>query len=169
MQISLHSGVNALGLFLKVVLNSRRNDTSSDPYSIFILYRIKYLPLSTMKAQFTLLFSLLFLIACQQYEEDLLSGNWQGSAILEADQPLGIEPSDITLMLKADGSYRYASTLNYKEAGTFYLEEQYLYTMDTLNQASTEKAVEIVLLSPDSLHIRMNEGGKERLLKMTRQ
>lgn len=114
---------------------------------------------------------LLFVVAgaCKKYEEDLLSGTWSGSAILEDRQPLGIEPSDIKLTLEPNGSYHYESTLNYEEAGTYYLEQQYLYTMDTLNQASTEKAVEIVLLTADSLHIRMNEGGKERLLMMVRQ
>lgn len=106
--------------------------------------------------------------ACKKYEEDLLSGTWSGSAILEDQHPLGIEPSDIKLTLQPNGNYRYESTLNYQEAGTYYLDQQYLYTMDTLNQASTEKAVEIVLLTQDSLHIRMNEAGKERLLKMIR-
>ena len=125
-----------------------------------------------MKQKYLPFYYLLFFIglsACQSYEVDLLSGTWNGSAILEANEPLGIDPSDIKLMLQADGSYRYESTLNYKEAGSYYLEQQYLYTMDTLNQASTEKAVEIVLLTEDSLHIRMNESGKERLLKMVRQ
>lgn len=122
----------------------------------------RYLPL--------ILFSLVLLMgACKQYEEDLLSGTWTGSAILEEQLPLEIEPSDIKLVLAPNGNYRYESTLNYQEAGTFYLDQQYLYTMDTLNQASTEKAVEIILLTQDSLHLRMNEAGKERLLKMIRQ
>jgi hypothetical protein len=116
-----------------------------------------------------LLLLFVFAGACKKYEEDLLSGTWSGSAILEDRQPLGIEPSDIKLTLEPNGNYHYESTLNYEEAGTYYLEQQYLYTMDTLNQASTEKAVEIVLLTADSLHIRMNEGGKERLLMMVRQ
>jgi hypothetical protein len=121
------------------------------------------------KAHLPLLFLLLGVFACKQYEEDLLSGSWRGSTILEADQPLDIEPSNIKLMLSPDGSYRYQSTLNYQEAGTYFMDQQYLYTMDTINQASTEKAVEIILLSQDSLHLRMNEAGKERLLKMVRE
>lgn len=112
---------------------------------------------------------LLLFSACQTYEEDLLSGAWRGSSILESNQPLEIDPAAIKLTLQPNGAYQYESTLNYREAGTFYMEQQYLYTMDTLNQASTEKAVEIVLLTPDSLHLRMNEGGKERLLKMVRE
>ncbi|MCB0630577.1 MAG: hypothetical protein R2824_35720 [Saprospiraceae bacterium] len=121
--------------------------------------------------QLPLIFLLLIIVAsaCKKYEEDLLSGTWSGSAILEDQQPLGIEPSDIKLTLEPNGNYHYESTLNYKEAGTYYMDQQYLYTMDTLNQASTEKAVEIIMLTQDSLHIRMNEAGKERLLKMVRQ
>lgn len=122
-----------------------------------------------IKTHLPLLFLLLSLLACKKVEEDLLSGSWKGSAILEAGAPLDIDPSNIRLVLDPDGAYRYESTLNYREAGTYFLDQQYLYTMDTINQASTEKAVEIMLLSPDSLHLRMNEAGKERLLKMVRE
>lgn len=121
------------------------------------------------KARFPLLFLLLVFLACEAYEEDQLSGTWRGSAILEADQSLEVEPSNIVLVFEPDGSYQYESTLNYQEAGTYFLDQQYLYTMDTINRASTEKAVEIMLLSEDSLHLRMNEAGKERLLKMVRE
>jgi hypothetical protein len=121
------------------------------------------------KTHLPLLFLLLSILACQPVEEDLLSGTWRGSVILEANEPLDIEPSNIKLTLAPDGSYRYESTLNYQEAGSFFLDQQYLYTMDTINQASTEKAVEIMLLTQDSLHLRMNEAGKERLLKMVRE
>jgi len=121
------------------------------------------------KTHIILLLGLFLVVSCKQYEEDHLSGSWRGSVILEAGQPLEIDPSNIILILNPDGSYQYESTLNYKEAGTFYLDQPYLYTMDTINQASTEKAVEVILLTPDSLHLRMNEAGKERLLKMTRE
>lgn len=121
------------------------------------------------KAHLPLLILFLSLLACNQYEEDLLSGTWRGSAILESNALLDIEPSNIKLTLAPNGSYRYESTLNYQEAGTYFLDQQYLYTMDTINQASTEKAVEIMLLTQDSLHLRMNEAGKERLLKMVRE
>lgn len=124
--------------------------------------KTKYLPL-------TLFIMFLLAAACSEQEEDLLSGTWIGMTILEDQQPLSIDPSDIRLTLLPDGEYRYQSTLKYKEAGTYYVNQQYLYTTDTLDQAATEKAVEVMLLSPDSLHIRMNEAGKERLLKMVRQ
>lgn len=106
---------------------------------------------------------------CQGPEEDLISGSWRGAAILEQGKLLDINPADIRLVLDPDGSYHYRSTLNYQEAGTYYVEQTYLYTRDTINQATTEKAVEIVLVSTDSLHLLMNEAGKERLLKLVKE
>lgn len=159
-------------LFLKVVLNLGANKHSSLPnfnFRILTFLLLQYLSTIMTKAFLPVIFLLLTFLACKQYEEDLLSGTWRGSAVTEADKPLDIEPSSIKLILDPDGSYRYESTLNYQEAGTYFLDQQYLYTMDTINQASTEKAVEIILLSPDSLHLRMNEAGKERLLKMVRE
>jgi hypothetical protein len=41
-----------------------------------------------------------------------------------------------------------------------------LYTLDTINQASSEKAVKIVNLTPDSLFLKMNEEGKIRIVKL---
>lgn len=105
---------------------------------------------------------------CKQLEADLLTGNWQASEVLEEGRPLGIEPSLIRMQFTDNGKYSYSSTLNYQEAGTYYLEDNYLFTTDTLNQASTEKTVEIILLSADSLHLKMIDSGKERLLKLYR-
>jgi hypothetical protein len=45
----------------------------------------------------------------------------------------------------------------------------YLFTRDTLNQASTEKAVEILKLANDTLQLKMMDGDKERQLTMVRQ
>ncbi|HMQ49820.1 MAG TPA: hypothetical protein PKA00_20400 [Saprospiraceae bacterium] len=108
-------------------------------------------------------------LTCQQLEGDLLRGNWQAAEVLEEGRPLGVDPSLIRMQFAANGKYTYSSTLNYQEAGTYYLEDNYLFTTDTLNQASTEKTVEIILLSDDSLHLKMMDTGKERLLKLFRQ
>ena len=122
-----------------------------------------------MKNYFSTVIVLLLLLACQSPEEDLLSGSWRGSVILENGDSLEIDPSHIRLVLHPGGTYEYESTLNIQEAGAFHVQQPYLYTRDTLNEASAEKAVEIILLSADSLHLRMNDAGKERLLKMTRE
>lgn len=112
-----------------------------------------------------LFFILLLLSACSPVDERLIEGKWSGIAVIEEGAPISVDPSEITMSFGEKG-YAYSSTLNYKEAGDYYVEAKYLYTTDTLNQASTKKAVEIVKLTADSLVLKMNENGKERLLMM---
>lgn len=109
---------------------------------------------------------LLILFACTDQNKKNLPGNWQAIEILEKDKPLEVNSEEIKFWFGPENRYRFEGTLNYREAGTYYLQSKYLYTTDTVNQASTEKAVEIVKLTPDSLFLRMSEAGKERLMKL---
>ena len=111
----------------------------------------------------------MFLGSCEKLDSKLLFGSWEGVSVLEEGNPLEVDPKEILFYFDENESYRYNSTLKYKEAGSYYLEANLLFTTDTVNQASTEKAVEILLLSKDSLHLKMDEGGKERILKLVKK
>lgn len=110
-------------------------------------------------------FLLLFATGCAPVDESLIHGEWAGIAVMEEGSPVNVDPTVIRMAFKGKG-YAYSSTLNYKEAGMYHIDAKYLYTTDTINQASTEKAVEIVKLTVDSLVLKMNEDGKERFLVM---
>jgi hypothetical protein len=116
-------------------------------------------------------FALLTILpACQSgYQPADLQGNWQAVAITEEGTPLAVDPSQIELEFTPADRYTYRSTLNYREAGSFYVDGTYLFTRDTLNQASTEKAVEILKLANDTLQLKMMDGDKERLLTMVKR
>lgn len=108
--------------------------------------------------------------SCQSgYDAEALQGEWQAVTITEEGTPLAVDPSLIRLQFTDQEAYVYQSTLNYREAGSFYVDGNYLFTRDTLNQASTEKAVEILKLGPDTLQLKMMDGEKERLLTLVRQ
>jgi len=119
------------------------------------------------KLSFVLLL-LCFLFSCSPVDDDLLIGEWQASELLEEGKALDVDLQEITLSF-SDENYYYTSTLNYRESGSYFINERYLFTVDTLNRASSEKAVEVQMLSADSLHLRMQEGGKERLLKLVKK
>jgi hypothetical protein len=116
------------------------------------------------------LFSLLITVAACDTGLDptLIQGKWEGTSVLEEGEPLPVDVSEIQFEFRDNNEYEYSSTLKYKEAGTYYMEDNYLFTTDTFNQASTEKVVEIVLLDGDSLHLKMKEQGQERILKLRR-
>ena len=63
---------------------------------------------------------------------------------------------------------RYKGTLNHKESVFFDIKGDLLLTLDTLNNGSAEKAVEILKLSRDSLVIKMQEGANNRKLAFKR-
>ena len=122
-----------------------------------------------MKKAFWLLLALSGLSACEGgYQEERLHGKWVGISVTEEGTPLAVDPGLIQLEFSPDETYTYESTLNYREAGTYFIEADFLYTNDTLNQASTQKAVELLQLTADSLKIRMMEGKKERRLTLVK-
>lgn len=110
----------------------------------------------------------LLLHGCAKYPENKLEGKWKGSELSEDGMPMSVDPGEIGFDFFNNGYYRFRSTLNYREAGTFSVKGDLLYTLDTMNEASTEKAVKILTLTADSLHLMMNADGKERIVKLAR-
>lgn len=107
-------------------------------------------------------------LACSPYRQRDLVGEWQAVSITQEGDSLAIDPKVVQFTFSKNEGYTFNSTLNYHESGTFYILNKRLFTMDTLNRASTEKAVEILLLTPDSLHIQMSDNGKDRLMKLVK-
>ena len=95
-------------------------------------------------------------------------GKWQASSLMEDGMPIPVPPSEVGFEFFNNGYYNFRSTLNYLEAGTFSVKGSLLYTMDTLNEASSEKSVQILALTKDSLFLKMNAEGKLQLVKLFR-
>jgi len=121
-----------------------------------------------MNAQiYITVFLLMLLASCNKVAEVDLAGNWQAIEVTEEGSPLTLEVEQIKMNFHPT-YYEYTSTLKYKEAGTYRIQSNLLFTKDTLKKEGLEKAVEISKIGPDSLFFRMNEKGKERVLKMIR-
>lgn len=110
----------------------------------------------------------LLLVGCGNMQEQKLVGKWQATSMMEDGMPIPVPPSEVGFEFLSNGYYHFRSTLNYKEAGTFSVSNGLLYTLDTLNEASTEKSVQILDLTKDSLFLKMNDEGKERIVKLGR-
>jgi len=121
-----------------------------------------------MKYFVWVIFPLFALNACSEYPDSKLAGKWQGAALLEDGTPMPVDPGEVGFEFFLNGLYQYHSTLNYREAGTFSVRGNLLYTLDTINEASTEKAVKIMSLTPDSLFLKMNADGKELVVKLSK-
>jgi hypothetical protein len=106
--------------------------------------------------------------ACEPYSDSDLAGSWQAVEITEEGDSLAVDLSGIRFEFTNNGRYYFHSTLNYEEAGTYRLDGPYLFSTDTIQEVSREKAVEILLLNTDSLQLRMEELGKERIMLLKR-
>lgn len=120
-----------------------------------------------------ILISLTFLsfFSCDtnQRKMNLIDGEWQGTLLLEQGDSVPIDPAELGFTFdQEDRTYTYHSTLNHREAGDFYIQTKYLFTVDTLKANPLEKSVEILKLNADSLHLKMMEKGRERLLKLVK-
>ncbi|HFA50237.1 MAG TPA: hypothetical protein ENJ95_14595 [Bacteroidetes bacterium] len=121
-----------------------------------------------MKINFHLLLGLLVLAGCSDFDEQKLVGKWVATEVVEGGRPLDIDLSPVGFEFSADGNYHFTSTIKYEEAGTYFVDGTYLYTLDTLNEASSEKAVEINCLEDNQLILHMKANGKDKVIKLKR-
>lgn len=120
----------------------------------------------------TCLFTLLALLAvcfsCLRDPSPLL-GSWQAVDVRENGDSLKLNPAEIGFEFLPDNRYRYRSTLNYREAGTWQYQDGYLYAQDTTGKGATQYVVAVDLLRPDSLLLRMKADSAERIVLLLRQ
>ena len=107
------------------------------------------------------------LLHCGQ-ETDLLVGEWQGALVTEDGDSLKLDPKEITFDFRPDNRYEFTSTLRYREAGTYRMEEGYLFAQDTTQPTNPERVVAIEKLTHDSLVIRMSADTAQRLVTLLR-
>ena len=125
-----------------------------------------------MKNMITILRVIVFLVfalsitACMQNPEKAIVGAWNVSEITSQEEMPQFNISDFHFEFYSNGSYQYSGNLYYREAGRFSIKSGYLYTTDTLTQGATEKAVQIIKLSRDSMVLRMSN---ETVMRMARQ
>lgn len=120
-----------------------------------------------MKYFLFLFICLLLCIGCNNWDEEIV-GEWQAYFISVDGQELEMDYAPVNFLFTKEGQYVFNSTINYKEAGSFYLNGDILFTLDTLNTASTEKAVQVVNVTQDSLFLKMMTNGKDKLMKLHR-
>lgn len=111
---------------------------------------------------------LLLIFGCDSWNEKKLCGKWQAASVTENGMPIDVQLSEIGFEFDGKGFYKFRSTLGYKEAGSYSMRGDLLYTLDTINEASSEKTVKVLSLSNDSLSIKMHEEGHPRILKLYR-
>ncbi|MFZ2898800.1 MAG: lipocalin family protein [Saprospiraceae bacterium] len=112
--------------------------------------------------------ALLLLISCSNQRERQLIGAWQAFEITEEGEPLLVKPEEVRFEFQADNTYSYQSTLNYKETGTFRINNNYLLTRELSGAKEPERAVLIERLEADTLVLGMEEQGKKREVKLAR-
>lgn len=111
---------------------------------------------------------LLSLCGCSKFSNSKLAGNWQAVEVIQ-DNPLQVDLSQVNFAFHESGNYQYNGTLGYKEAGFFEISDNKLLTVDTLNEGSSQKFVEILKLTNDSLLLKMLENGNPQLLKLVKK
>jgi len=121
-----------------------------------------------MKNTHFILLLVLIFTSCGNPLQDIVIGNWTAAQITEEGKKLDVNVGEVKLNLEENGTYQYESTLNYQEAGSWFLDENLLFTNDTIHK-SGQKAVMILEARQDTIVLKMIENGKERLLTMSKE
>lgn len=107
-------------------------------------------------------------MGCMDSQSRKICGEWKAIEVTEEGMPIEMDLSAVKFHFYSNGFYNYNSTLNYVEAGTYSIDGDLLYTLDTINKASSEKAVRIMSLTSDSMSIKMLANGIERVFKLAK-
>jgi len=102
--------------------------------------------------------------SCSELDTTMLHGKWKGHQMLEHGKVIDTGAELASFEFDANGVYHY-EIAHHKEAGHYRTLEDKLYTTDTIDSRRLEKVVRVALLTSDSLHIQMNKGGIDQLLK----
>jgi hypothetical protein len=141
-----------------------KNSGKFTDFFSFTVYKLH--DMNTVTKLFLIAF--LGLSACANPVEKSLEGSWQGYELLEEGEALPLDPTEIRFEFAADKTYAFSGTLNYKEAGVYRAQSEYLFTTDTLRAGSAEKAVRLAEVSADTVVMEMMEENKMRVLKLRR-
>jgi hypothetical protein len=121
-----------------------------------------------MKNLFLLLLPIITFLGCGDNQTRKICGKWQTVAVTEEGEVVNMDLSAMKFEFQNNGIYNYKSTQDYIEAGSFSIQGDLLYTLDTINKASSEKAVRILKLTRDSLLLQMMAGSKERIFSLAK-
>lgn len=108
----------------------------------------------------------LTIFSCENPIDDKqLLGNWTAAEFLENDVPKDVDLKSINFSFFENNTYTFQGLLN-KEAGSFYLKGNLLYSTDTLSTNRIEKSVKVIKSTSDSLFFEMNNGGISQIIKL---
>ncbi len=108
------------------------------------------------------------IVSCTDGQTRKICGKWQAVDVQEEGEQVQVELSDVGFIFYDNGFYNYNSSNDYHEAGTYSIRGDLLYTLDTINKASSEKAVQIINLTKDTLQVKMMAHGKEQTIKFAK-
>lgn len=94
----------------------------------------------------------------------LLEGTWRLSGYYQDGQAIAIPLDSVGLVLHPNQIYEFRSIGYYREKGAFRTSSSYLFLRDSTRTDAQERALKILLLTADSLKIKMQQAEKEQVL-----
>ncbi len=110
-----------------------------------------------------LLGSLIFICACAP-DARLLEGAWRLTGYYQDGQTIPVPLDSVGLVLHPNRIYEFRSIGLYREKGAFRTSSSYLFLRDSTRNEAEERALKILLLTEDSLKLKMQRADKEQVL-----
>ena len=110
-----------------------------------------------------LLGSLTFISACAP-DTRLLEGAWRLTGYYQDGQAIQVPLDSVGLVLHPNRIYEFRSIGLYREKGAFRTSASYLFLRDSTRRDAEERALKILLLTEDSLKLKMQRAEKEQVL-----
>ncbi len=103
------------------------------------------------------------IISCSP-DARLLEGRWRLTGYYQDGQALSVPLDSVGLVLHPNQEYEFRSIGFYREKGAFRCSSSYLFLRDSTKNDAQERALKILLLTEDSLKLKMQHAEKEQVL-----
>lgn len=113
--------------------------------------------------------NLIFLSSCGEPADRVLVGKWRAVSVTEGADSVRLDPAEVVFEFLSDNRYTFASTLRYREAGTWTYRDGHLMAQDTTNTPAAERVVAVDKVTADSLVLRMNGEMEERIVVLLKE
>ncbi len=116
---------------------------------------------------FTVLLGISLLLACRDHSSEALTGSWRANSVVEEGDTLDLDLANVFLDFTKDRHFHYKHTQLDSLSGTFKLADG-LINLHVLSPSADTIIIQLMDLTDESMILRMNHDGRERLVTMVR-
>jgi hypothetical protein len=106
-----------------------------------------------------------YFLACEHHSPEALTGDWRADVVVEEGDTIEMDLASVSLSFTQDQHFKYKHTQRDSLAGSYNLSKG-LIKLFVTDPATDTIIIQLANLNENSMILRMNHEGKERLVTL---